>query len=158
MKREPIRYSLIILGTLDLVSFYRTYETGLYVWNEILILLEYVFDSKADLWVNILSLGISILNLILILLFFVSGLLLIIGKRAGIIVYYFEFPLRLMFITLTFGFVLKLFGIVFGSLLYNLILMLLVGLEILRLIFSIWVRRKYFETMQTDTNNKYFRV
>ena len=149
MTREQIRYSLVILGILDLVSFYRTYETGFYMWENIIATLDFGLGSETKLWDKLLILGKPILNLTLVLLLISSGLFLIMGKKAGLIVYYFEFPLRLAFLTLTFGFIFQLFGLQVDTWTYKLALTLIVGIELLRLVYSIWTQRKYFRVGQT---------
>ena len=149
MTREQIRYSLIILGILDIVSFYRTYETGFYMWDNIIATLDFGSGSETELWDKLLILGIPILSLTLVLLLVASGLFLIMGKKTGIIIYYFEFPLRLAFLTLTFGFIFKLFGLQVDTWTYKLALTLIIGIELLRLIYSIWTQRKYFRVGQT---------
>jgi len=57
MTREQIRYSLVILGILDLVSFYRTYETGFYMWENIIATLDFGLGSETKLWDKLLILG-----------------------------------------------------------------------------------------------------
>jgi len=144
MTREQIRYSLIFFGILDIVSFFRTYETVFYMWDNIAATLNFGFGSEAQLLDKILMLGIPMLNLTLVLLLIASGLFLIMGKKAGIIIYYFEFPLRLAFFILTFGFLLSPFGFQIGTWAYKLTLMLIAVLELARLIYSIWIQKKYF--------------
>lgn len=145
MTKGQIRNILMTLGVLDLVSFFRTYEMGLSMWADIFSTL----DTDMELWNKILRLGLSISGLTLVLLLFASGLFLILGKRTGIIIYYFEFPLRLMFLTLTFGFVLRLLGLQVDTWTYKIAMAFIVGLELFRLIFSIWTQRKHFNAGQT---------
>jgi hypothetical protein len=102
-------------------------------------------DYEIELWDKAVRLGIPILSLTLVLLLFGSGLFLILGKRTGIIIYYFEFPLRLMFFTLTFGFILRISGLQVDTWAYKILVALIVGVELFRLIFSIWTQRKYFK-------------
>ena len=126
MNKERIRYILIILGVLDLVSFYRTYNTGMWILES---------------WKH--SHTLEILEFILILSFLFSGILLIIGKKISLVIYYFQFPFKLAFLFLTFGFVLRIVGLPIHSLAYKILLGFIIGLETVRLFFTIWIHRRY---------------
>jgi hypothetical protein len=143
MTERQIKYTLGILGCLDLVSFLRVYDT-LYT----LEVISAMSDWDVEFWDKVRMVGMPILNWLLVFLILASGVLLLFGKRAGIVVYYFEFPLRLLFITLTFGFILRVSGLQVDSLSYKIVLALLAGLEFLRLAFSIWVQRRFRGTIQ----------
>lgn len=145
MTREQIRYILIVLGVLDIVSFLRTSEVVLYASDKLLNTL----NLEMELWDKVFVIGIPMLNFTLALLLLASGLLLILRKKAGIIIYYFEVPLRLLFLNLTFWFVLRLPGLQVDSWTYKIVLALVVGLELLRLVFLIQTQRKYFSVGKT---------
>ncbi len=145
MTERQIRYTLGFLGILDLISFVRTFKSGTYIIYNFSIFV----NSEVAPWEKALGIGIPVLNMILTLLLLVSGILLILGKKVGIIIYYFEFPLRLLFVTLTFGFILRIFGLQVDTLTHNIVLGILFTLELLRLIFSIWAHRKYYNAGQT---------
>jgi hypothetical protein len=144
MTREKVKYILIALGTLDFVSFYRTYENGFNMflvgsWGELSA------SGPSDVIFTI----VVTLNSILILSLIISGLLCIFRPRTSFLIYYFQIPLRLIFFTLTFGFILRLPGLQIDSWTYKIVLALVVILELLRLIFSIWTQRKYYRVGQT---------
>jgi hypothetical protein len=147
MTKEHIRYILILLGVLDLVSFFRACEVVLYTWDKILNTLS----SHMELADKVFGIGIPMLNLTIALLLLASGLFLILGKKTGIIIYYFEVPLRLLFLNLTFWFVFRLPGLRVDTWTYKIVLAFVVGLELLRLVFSIWTQRKHFSVRQTTS-------
>ncbi len=68
----------------------------------------------------------------------VSGPLYLLDKRAGYIVYYFQFPLRLTFLTaLTFGFIFKLITTQTGTLAHGMVMASVYALEAVRLMLTI---------------------
>ena len=85
-----------------------------------------------------------VLNPILIVSLIASGFLSIAGARISILIYYIQFPLRLVFFTLTFGFILTLSGLQIDSFAYKALLAIVIGLEVFRLIISIWINRRHF--------------
>jgi hypothetical protein len=143
MTREQVKYTLIVLGTLDLFSVYRTYDDGLN------ILLAFFWGETSTMegmgFVN----AILILNTILTLSLVVTGLSSIAGLRISYLVYYFQFPLRLIFFTLTFDFILSLPGLQMDTWIYKILLAIVVTLEIVRLIFTIKTRKIMFGTRET---------
>jgi hypothetical protein len=145
MTKERTNYILIIFGLLDLVSFMRTYKMIQFNWDGIF------FAISADLtfWNRVLGIVTPILYLALIFMLVPSGLLLILKNKLGLIIYYLEFPLRLFFVTLTFGFVIKFLGLQMGTLTYTLMMTLVYILEIGRLVFTIWSHKKYYTVGQT---------
>ena len=123
MNSKNIRYILIVVGILDLISFYRTYQAGLWI-------LEGIAYTR---WI-------LLLKLVLILSFPFSGVLSILGKRAGLVLYYFQFPLKLAFLITSFGFVLQILPLTAFT--YRIVLGLVVGLETVRLFLTIRMHRK----------------
>lgn len=141
MNKEQIKHSLIIFGILDIISSWRTYEAVLDVWDNVSV----IFKSDLEFWNKIMMVVLPVLNSILVLLLLASGLLLILRRRIGVIIYYIEFPLRILFLKLTFGFILNLFELQFDSWSY-IVLFAFVGLlELLRLAYSIWLQRTFFK-------------
>lgn len=138
MDRQRIKYTLILFGILDLYSFYHTYE------NALDFVLTFLWSGQEDMggYVNLFAM-IMVLNGILTLSLIASGFLSITGSRISFLIYYIQFPLRLVFFTLTFGFVLTLLDLHIDSLAYKGLLAIVFGLEILRLIFSIKISRRY---------------
>jgi hypothetical protein len=123
-----IKYGLILFGIFDLLSFWRTYKIGLSMIDN----LEH-FPL------------ISILEMVLILSLIVSGTLSILRNKSALIIYYFQFPLRLAFMVLTFGFLLKIFGLSYDSIMYKLILGLTYLLEVGRLGYTIVIHKRYYK-------------
>jgi len=118
---------LIILGLLDLFSFSQTYKVGL-------ILLD---NFKYFPLMNSLE-------ILLILSFMVSGVLSIMRKKIALVLYYFQMPLRLTFVILTFGFLINIFGFQFNSIGFKVMFILTTLLEIARLIFTIMLHKREF--------------
>lgn len=118
---------LIILGLLDLFSFSQTYKVGL-------ILLD---NFKYFPLMNSLE-------ILLILSFIVSGVLSIMRKKIALVLYYFQMPLRLTFVILTFGFLINIFGFQFNSIGFKVMFILTSLLEIARLIFTIMIHKREF--------------
>jgi len=118
---------LILFGLLDLFSFTQLYKVGLSL-----------FENMELLPV------LSILQIILIVSLVVSGILLILKKRSGLITYYFQIPLRIAFMILSFGFLLKIFDFPYESIMFKIMPGLTFLLEIGRLILSIKIHKKYY--------------
>ena len=118
---------LIILGLLDLFSFSQTDKVGL-------ILLD---NFKYFPLMNSLE-------ILLILSFMVSGVLSIMRKKIALVLYYFQMPLRLTFVILTFGFLINIFGFQFNSIGFKVMFILTFLLEIARLIFTIMLHKREF--------------
>lgn len=130
----------MFLGVLDLVSFFRYYRLGQGIWD---VRGAFEYYDEMNLSDVLITFGIPILSVIMVLSLIASGVFLILGRKTGIVISYFQFPLRLMFLTLTFGFVLGFPGLRIDTLTYKTLLAFIAGLELIRLIFSIWVHRKY---------------
>ena len=81
---------MVVFGALDLFAFYRS------------------FPKLARMLENYSPNVYEVLLFLMIISLLVSGPLLIMGNRTGFAIYYFQFPLRLTFLTtLTFGFIFK---------------------------------------------------
>ena len=119
--------TLIVFGLLDLFSFVDTYKIGI---------------SMID---NIEHFPImSILEILLIFSLIASGVLSILRKKISLIIYYVQFPLRLVYIILTFGFLLTLFGLQYDSIAYKILVGVVILLEIARLTFTIMIHKRKF--------------
>ena len=139
MTREKVTYILIVLGVLDLFSFYKNYESGM----RILLTSSWEVGDTGGL-TDTLFLAIMILNILFLLSLLASGFLSIFRPHKGLHIYYFQFPFRLIFVTLTFGFILGLTKFNISSWEYKVTMWLVTGLELFRLFFSIWIKQKYF--------------
>lgn len=143
MTRQQVKYILIVLGILDLFAVYRTYDNGLN------ILLTFLWGGTSNVegieFVNI----VLILNTILTLSLVVTGLSSIAGLRISYLVYYFQFPLRLILFTLTIGFILSIPGLQMDTWIYKAFLIIVLSFEIVRLIFTIRTRKIMFGTRET---------
>lgn len=114
------RILMMAFGVLDLLSFYRSFP-------KLLRMIENYTPSfyQVFLFVMIVSL-------------LVSGPLYIIGNKIGYIVYYFQFPVRLTFLTaLTFGFIFKLLTTQTGTFNHGMIMATVYALEAVRLMLTI---------------------
>lgn len=87
---------------------------------------------------------ISIPEMLLIMSLVVSGVLSIMRKKISLIVYYFQFPLKITFVILTFGFLFKIFGFQYDSVGYKILLGVTTLLEITRLVITIKIHKKEF--------------
>ncbi len=119
--------TLILFGLLDLVSFVVTFKFIIKVIEN--------FERFSLL---------SIPEILLIVSFVASGILLIMRKKTSLIIYYFQFPLRVSFMILTFGFLFKILGFQYDSVSYKILLGVTFLLEIGRLIITIWIHKKEF--------------
>jgi hypothetical protein len=122
------RNILIFLGVLDIISFVRTYSFGLKLIKDIASL-------------NVLD----ILEVILIISLILSGTLSLLRKKMSLIVYYIQFPFRIGFMIFTFGFLLEIFGFRYDAVMYKVMVVLIIVLELLRLVYSIFIQIKYYK-------------
>lgn len=75
----------------------------------------------------------------------ISGILLIMKKKAGIWISYVQFPIRIMFMTLSFGFLLKISHVLnLSSSFYDVMMWLFIAFEVARLVITIQIHRKFF--------------
>ena len=120
--------TLILFGLLDLVTFVVTFK----------------FLIKLIENIELISL-LSIPEILLIVSLIVSGVLSIMRNKISLIVYYFQFPLRVTFMILTFGFLFKLLGYQYDSLGYKILIIITFLLEILRLVITIMIHKKEYK-------------
>jgi hypothetical protein len=125
-----MRGIFICFGFLDLLAYYRSFPV-----------LNRIFENYdvSALIPNVLP-GITVLLIISLL---ITGPLTIVGNKYGYVCYYFQFPLRLAFLTgLTFGFVLKLFPTQVGTLQHGMVLATVFAFEAIRLMLTIQQQKK----------------
>jgi len=120
--------TLVLFGLLDLVSFAVTYK----------------FIIKAIENIEHFSL-LSIPEILLIVSLIASGILLILRKKISLIIYYFQFPLRVIFMILTFGFLFDLFRFQYDSVGYKILVVTTFLLEVVRLIITIMIHKKEYK-------------
>ena len=119
--------TLILFGLLDLVSFVVTYKFVIKVIENI--------DRFSLL---------SIPEILLIVSLIASGVLSIMRKKTSLIIYYIQFPLRVTFMILTFGFIFKLLGFQYDSVGYRILVVITFLLEIIRLLITIMIHKKEY--------------
>ena len=122
-----IKNILIVFGLLDLYSFVRLYKFGIKM-----------FDNIEHFPIM------TILEILLIVSLIASGIFSILRKKISLIIYYVQIPLRLAFMILTFGFLLKLFGLQYDSVGYKILVGFTFLLEIARLTFTIMIHKRKF--------------
>ena len=118
---------LILFGILDIVTILRSSK-------QIIAALKNLNDFP-------------LLNLTLIIsysLFILSGYLLIRQHKGGIWLTYIQFPLRLSFLILSFGFLFSINSLIGGLIPYTILIWIAGGLEIIRLIIKILIHRKFY--------------
>lgn len=120
---------LIAFGLLDLYSLIRTYKLGIKLLDN--------FEHVPIL---------NSLEILLIVSLLVSGVLSIMRKKSALVIYYFQIPLRIIFMILTFGFLIKLFGFQYDSVGYKIMVIIASLLELVRLTYSIMIHKKEFKT------------
>jgi len=127
-----IKNLLVLLGLLDFISFFRTYKVGL----KLLVSLKNPIPLFGFVF--------HLFEFALIASLLISGALLMFKRRSGLMVYYGQFIFKLAFMVLTFGFLLKVFGLPYSSLGYKLIAYLVITLEFFRLVLTIIIHRKHY--------------
>jgi hypothetical protein len=121
---------LPIFGILDIITLIRSYEhliPGSTSWTEY----------------PLITLAASVLYASLIF----SAYFLVQKQKAGLWLTYLQFPLRMTFLDLSFGFLLltsRLFNE--PTAIYSIMMWFVIGLEIVRLIITIVVHKKYFNS------------
>lgn len=138
MNSTIIKYVLIVFGLLDLYAFVINLQSISYIEKSISFGLSNSYDSEDYIFLVLFP----ILMLILVLSLLATGILSILGKKWALIIYYFQFPLRFLFVVLTFSIFFRFFKFQVDSIAYQLLVWFLMALEIARLAFSIWVHRR----------------
>jgi hypothetical protein len=110
---------MLIFGTLDLFLFYKNFPQ----------LMRAVENYSASV--------VNVLVILLILSLLVSGPLIMVGNKIGFVVYYFQFPFRLAFFVVTFGFLYKILGPHPGTFSDGMLRATIFGLEAVRLMLTI---------------------
>ncbi len=119
---------LPLFGILDIITLIRSYE-------------HLIPSSTA--WINspLITIASSVLYTSLIF----SAYFLIRKQKIGLWLTYFQFPLRMAFLVLSFGFLLitaRFFND--RSTIYSIMMWFVIGLEVVRLIITIVIHKKYF--------------
>ncbi|HKZ38448.1 MAG TPA: hypothetical protein VJ184_12400 [Chryseolinea sp.] len=124
-----MKKTLILFGSLDVIGLVNNYT--------------YIENYLERLYFDFITIGI----LTLYASFLFSAYFLIKQRRIGIWIYYAQFPLRLLFMILSFGFLLRL-PRMFDDwmIVYDVFMWIILGLEILRLLISIRLDMKYTRT------------
>ena len=120
--KSQLRISIIVFALLDLFLFYRLSRMG---WS---LLSHFQFAL------------VPFLKLFLIISLLFSGVLLLMDNKAGLILYYFQFPLKLAFMFLTFGFLLYVIPVP-NPLIYKVLVGVVIGIETVRLLLTIKAHR-----------------
>ena len=121
-----MKRTLIIFGVFDFISLLRNYQ--------------HIIDLIVGTWTNFD--WIAVCNILLYPILFVSGYFLIKQRKMGVWLTYAQFPLRVLFQTLSFGF---LWMVIPESAEVEILFsMILVFLEIMRLTFTIYIHRTRF--------------
>lgn len=124
-----MRSIFIFFGLLDLLAFYRAFPT-----------LNRIFENYdvSALIPNVLP-AITVLMIVSLL---VSGPLTLADNRYGFVTYYIQFPFRLAFSILTFGFILKLFPMQLGTFNYGMLTATVFAFEATRLMLTIQYHKR----------------
>lgn len=123
--QRRIRYAFTIFALLDMVSFIRSLD-GI----SAIIRLNAFFDI------------IRLVSLILFISYLATAVLFMLKKKSALLIYFGQFPLRIFFFSLSFGFLIDLIGFSHGQLANIILISLLFVLEIARMIYSIILYRK----------------
>ena len=110
---------MVIFGALDLYSFYRSFPQ----------LIRVVENYSAGI--------LPLLTILLILSLLVSGPLYMVGNKLGFTIYYFQFPFRLAFFIVTFGFISRLITTQQGTFAHGMLQATIFALEAVRLMLTI---------------------
>ena len=126
---------LILFGLLDILTLIRSYR--------------HIIPREAY-WTEFPLITISSSLLYILLVF--SAYFLIRQQKAGLWITYLQFPLRIAFLVLSFGFLTMASRLFYNnySNAYNFLLWLAIGLEIARVIISMVIHRKSFLTDKTS--------
>lgn len=121
---------LLLFGLLDIVTLVRSYQHII---------------PQASSWTDypLMTIASSVLYASLVL----SAYFLIMQNKLGLWITYIQFPLRMFFLVLSFGFLLitaRLFND--RSIIYSTMMWFVIGLEIVRLIITIVIHKKYFNS------------
>ena len=125
---------LVLFGLFDLISFFRTFNIGFKLLNGTL---------KVE-GLPILAYLLPMFEAALIATLLISGILSILKRKSSIILYYVQFPFKIAFMVLTFGFFLKIFGLPYNSISYLVIVIVVHFIEIIRLALTIQIHRKFY--------------
>jgi len=126
---------LVLFGLLDLINLIGAFKLGLK-------LLDTIFNPEGLTFFWIIY---DVFEVVLIVSLLISGILSILKSKSGLIVFYIQFPFKLAFMILTFGFFLKMFEIPYESMIYKIMAFTVIALEVARLAISIKIHRRYYK-------------
>jgi hypothetical protein len=122
---------LQLFGLLDIITLVRNYK-------------HIVPSSIAWTDFPLITIGSTFLYALLVL----SAFFLIRKQKTGLWLTYIQFPFRMMFLILSFGFLLMINNLFNNQPeTYGIMIWILIGIEIVRLIFTILIHKKYFTTL-----------
>ncbi len=110
---------MVIFGCLDLYSFYRSFPQ----------LVRVLENYSGGL--------IPLLTVLLITSLLASGPMFMLGNKTGYVIYYFQFPFRLAFFVVTFGFISRLANTQAGTFSHGMLQATIFALEAVRLMLTI---------------------
>lgn len=111
---------MFVFGALDLYAFYKS------------------FPRVVQMFENYTPNLYRVLLVMMIVSLLLSGPLFMLGKRIGYTIYYFQFPLRLTFLTsLTFGFIFRIAPTQTGTFSHGMVMATVIALEAVRLMLTI---------------------
>jgi hypothetical protein len=128
---------LILFGILDIVTLILKYQ---------------IIPGLASDWTYFPIIVIG--NILVCLLLIFSAYFLIRQHKIGLWLTYIQFPLRLLFVTLSFNFLFVMNSFQQGELGFKIFVVTVMGLEIVRLIITIVIHRKYFRQTTIPTFNQ----
>ena len=119
---------LMLFGLLDIISIIRSYEP-----------ITLLLTNLTDLY------WLQLLNLALFILLGLSAYFLLNQRKAGLWLAYGQFPLRLGFMVLSFGFLFSLHNILGGhGDTHKILAWILMGFEFVRLFITILIHKKFY--------------
>lgn len=125
-EQRRMRYAFTIFALLDIVSFMRSLD-----------------GISAIIRVNAFFDIVRLASLILFITYLATAVLFMLKKKLALLIYFGQFPLRIFFFSLSFGFLKDLIGNTHGQIVGVVLISSLFALEIARLIYSIILYRKY---------------
>jgi hypothetical protein len=138
-----MRKWLVFFGAVDIFAFFGLLKVIRFNYNSLIQVSAANAEIERDGFYYFLQIN-SVLNIALVLSFILSAFLLLRMKRAGLILTYIQFPVKLFCGVSAFGFlrwILSWTGHIFP---FSIILIVCMTLELGRLILTIMIQRKYY--------------
>ncbi|NOQ73745.1 MAG: hypothetical protein GQ574_17185 [Crocinitomix sp.] len=111
---------------------------GVSVLTLFMLLYSNIMDGGFWLQFNFLT----FFRILLVVSFAFSSVLFFLRKKEAFVLYYFQFPMRLLFMTMSFSFLIELFGGIYGTTAYWTVIVLVFALEVVRLVLTNLIHRK----------------